>query len=114
MFCLPFDWQADTRLPFPTPPPPATAEADIILAAVEPAEIPPDLKPAPPRAAGVLPWAPAAHNRYQAFIIVVIVIFAIVIVFIIIIVIACLLMSYLLQLLLLSLKHKNKIASYYS
>lgn len=60
---LPADCKAATKLPAATPPPLATAAADIILAATEPAVIPAAVKPAAPRATGARATAPAACKQ---------------------------------------------------
>lgn len=63
MFFLPADCKTATVLPAATPPPFATAAADIILAAMEPAAIPPEVNPAAPRATGARATAPTAHRQ---------------------------------------------------
>ena len=56
---LPTDWRVATRLPAATPPPLATAAADIILAAMEEAAIPAPVKPMAPSTTGTDPTARA-------------------------------------------------------
>ena len=60
---LPTDWRVATRLPAPTPPPLATAAADIILAAKEEAAIPAPVKPTAPSTAGTAATARAAGRE---------------------------------------------------
>ena len=56
---LPTDWRVATRLPAATPPPLATAAADIILAAMEEAVILVPVKPMAPSTTGTDPTARA-------------------------------------------------------
>ena len=59
----PADCKTATALPAATPPPLAIAAADIILAAMEPAAIPAEVKPAAPRAKGAPTTATAANGK---------------------------------------------------
>lgn len=63
---LPTDWRVATRLPAATPPPLATAAADIILAAKEEAAIPAPVKPRAPSTTGTAPTARAVGGEELA------------------------------------------------
>ena len=60
---LPTDWRVATRLPAATPPPLATAAADIILAAMEEAAIPAPVKPMAPSTTGTATTTRAAGRQ---------------------------------------------------
>ena len=63
---LPADCKTATALPAATPPPLAIAAADIILAAMEPAAIPAEVKPAAPRAKGAPTTATTANGKTES------------------------------------------------
>lgn len=67
---LPADCRAATTLPAATPPPLATAAADIIFAATDPAAIPAEVNPATPRTTGAATTAPAAQQRQLSWLVV--------------------------------------------
>ena len=60
---LPTDWRVATRLPAATPPPLATAAADIIFAAMEEVAIPAPVKPTAPSTAGTAATARVQGDR---------------------------------------------------